>query len=81
MLRSRGIQLVVIVTSDTHMRRSIGTFRAVGIDASPAIAPDPHRQAPWWDWATPSTPGLDHTARVVHELIGLPYYWARGWWR
>ncbi len=81
MLRSRAIQTVVIVTSDVHMRRSIGTFRAAGIDAVPAIAPDPHARAPWWEWTFPSTPGLDHSARVVHEIIGLPYYWARGWWR
>ena len=30
MLESLGIQQVVLVTSDTHMRRSLGAFRAVG---------------------------------------------------
>lgn len=81
MLRSRGIADVVLVTSDIHMRRSIGTFRAAGVQAVPAIAPDPRTQMQWSDWILPSGPGLDCSARVVHELVGLPYYWARGWWR
>ena len=40
MLRSLGVQQVVLVTADTHMRRSMGAFRAVGWNPVPAIVPD-----------------------------------------
>jgi uncharacterized SAM-binding protein YcdF (DUF218 family) len=71
---------VVVVTSDVHMRRALGTFRAVGIDAVPAIARDPFISQGWRFWAIPG-PGLGYTAEVIHEMVGLGYYAARGWWK
>jgi uncharacterized SAM-binding protein YcdF (DUF218 family) len=81
MLRARGIANVVLVTSDVHMRRSLGVFRAEGMHAIPAIAPNPYFDGSWADWLAPSRAGLDFTNGVVHELIGIPYYWWRGWYR
>src|SRR5262249_6507343 len=40
MLRAHAFDQVVLVTSETHMRRSVAAFRSVGIDAIPAIAQD-----------------------------------------
>ncbi len=80
-LRSRGIERMVLVTSDTHMRRAIGTFRAEGWRAVPAIAPDPNFSAPWGDWLIPSGHGLEFSRQVSRELMGLPYYWLRSWLR
>ena len=77
MLMSLQIANVILVTSDTHMRRSIGAFRAVGIDAIPAIARHPHVNAPWF---VPSEGGLDEAGRVVHEALGMIYYAVRGWY-
>jgi uncharacterized SAM-binding protein YcdF (DUF218 family) len=79
MLRTHGIEHVVLVTSATHMRRSLAVFRAQGWNAVPAIAPDPGFTSTWAAWLLPSAIGLDLSHQVVHELIGLPYYWARGW--
>jgi uncharacterized SAM-binding protein YcdF (DUF218 family) len=81
MLRTRSIEHLVLVTSDTHMRRSIGAFRAQGWNAVPAIAPDPNAERGWGDWLLPSTYGLNLSQQITHELLGLPYYWLRGWWR
>ena len=81
MLRTHGIEHVVLVTSETHMRRSLAVFRAEGWDAIPAIAPDPEFAADWPGWLVPSTKGLDLSHQVAHELLGLPYYWIRGWER
>jgi uncharacterized SAM-binding protein YcdF (DUF218 family) len=80
MLTDLQINDTVLVTSDVHMRRSMGTFLAAGIVATPAIAPDPgpFETIAWW---TPSYAGLQFSAYLVHELLGLPYYWLRGWWR
>jgi uncharacterized SAM-binding protein YcdF (DUF218 family) len=81
MLRDRGIERMVLVTSDSHMRRALGVFRAYGWNAVPAIAPDPGFSETWPDWLIPSYSGLEFSRQVSREIIGLPYYWARGWWR
>ncbi|MCC7417054.1 MAG: YdcF family protein [Acidobacteria bacterium] len=81
MLRARGIDRLVLVTSDTHMRRALGAFRAYGWDPVPAIAPDPEFAGSWGNWLIPSEEGLELSRQVARELLGLPYYWARGWWR
>jgi len=81
MLRTLGAQQVVIVTSGSHMARSLGAFRAQGWSGVPAIAPDPRAEDPWSEWLIPSRHGLSFSSDVAHELVGLPYYWLRGWWK
>jgi uncharacterized SAM-binding protein YcdF (DUF218 family) len=78
MLRARGIERVVLVTSDIHMRWSMATFRAQGIDAVPAAAPDPEPPMDLYEWVFPTARGLDRSSKVVHEFLGLMYYAARG---
>lgn len=79
MLRELRAEHVVLVTSDIHMRRSIGAFRAQGWDAIPAIAPDPRLALPAMRRWYPTDHGLSLSAEVVHELAGIPYYRLRGW--
>jgi uncharacterized SAM-binding protein YcdF (DUF218 family) len=81
MLKPLNADRVVLVTSDIHMRRSVGTFRAVGIDAVPAVARSPHFAAPWNIDLLPSESGLEETRAVMHELLGITYYALRGWFR
>lgn len=81
MLRSLAVQQLVLVTSDTHMRRSLGTFRAVGLNVVPAIAPDPRLPVRWFWWVLPTAEGLELSGDVAHELLGIPFYWLRGRWR
>ena len=81
MLASLRIQQVVLVTSDTHMRRSLGAFRTVGVNAAPAIAPYPRLPTRWFWWVLPSGAGLELSDAVTRELLGIPYYWLRGRWR
>jgi uncharacterized SAM-binding protein YcdF (DUF218 family) len=80
LLKSLAIDRVVLVTSETHMRRSLGAFRAVGVNAIPAIARGPDWPSRWSDWL-PNTESLEQSGSVAHELVGMPYYWLRGWWR
>jgi len=47
MLKRLGVQRTILVTSAIHMPRSLGTFRAAGVDAIPAPALDPGARA-WW---------------------------------
>jgi uncharacterized SAM-binding protein YcdF (DUF218 family) len=81
MLRALRVERVVLVTSDIHMRRSLATFRAAGVDAVPAIASEPQPYRARIDWMIPTSDGLELTGAVVHEYAGLLYYGARGWLR
>jgi uncharacterized SAM-binding protein YcdF (DUF218 family) len=81
MLAPLNVQHVILVTSETHMRRSLGTFRAEGIRAVPAIAREPAPVMAWTAWIIPSEGGLSRAADVWHEILGLAYYFVRGWYR
>ena len=81
MLQKLQVQHVVLVTSAAHMRRSLGAFRTQGIRAVPAIVADPYTASSWIEWIIPSDLGLWKSASVMHEIIGLGYYAARGWYR
>ena len=81
MLRPLEVDHLILVTSDVHIRRSTAAFRAQGTNPIPAMAPDPRATIPRYQRWTPHRHGLSYTAEVVHELAGIVYYWARGWWR
>jgi uncharacterized SAM-binding protein YcdF (DUF218 family) len=79
MLRDLGIRSCVVVTSDLHMRRALAAFRHEGLDAAPAIARDPlDSQSKWLSW-TPTRQGMEYSQEVIHEYVGLAWYWWRGW--
>lgn len=81
LLASLHVTHVVLVTSRAHMLRALGTFRAVGIEPIPAVARELNANETWSDWMMPTERGLGQTSSVVHELVGLGYYAARGWYR
>jgi uncharacterized SAM-binding protein YcdF (DUF218 family) len=80
-LRSLRIDRVILVTSDIHMRRSLGTFRAAGIEAVPAIARGASANLHWYNALLPGDIGLGHSAAIIHELAGIVVYRLRGWYR
>jgi uncharacterized SAM-binding protein YcdF (DUF218 family) len=75
------IDRVVIVTSDFHMRRSLGAFRAAGIHGIPAIVRDPFPPETFWDWILPGQDALWRSHQMAHEVLGIAYYAVRGWYR
>ena len=80
-LRQLHPDAVVLVTSASHMRRSMGAMRAAGVDPVPAIAPDSWHEHGWTDWALPSNHALYFSGEVAHELLGIVDYRVRGWYR
>jgi uncharacterized SAM-binding protein YcdF (DUF218 family) len=78
-LRERGIRSCVLVTSDLHMRRALASFRHQGLDARPAIARDPLDSQRTWLSFLPTPQGIEYSREVVHDYIGLLWYWVRGW--
>jgi uncharacterized SAM-binding protein YcdF (DUF218 family) len=81
MLRSLQVDHVVLVTSDTHMLRSLCTFRAAGVDSIPAIARDPRADQPRRRRRRPGERGLQAFSAIAHEVLGIAYYSVRGWCR
>jgi uncharacterized SAM-binding protein YcdF (DUF218 family) len=78
-LRQRGITSCIVVTSDTHMRRALATFRRTGLNAVPAIAASPiafERSTRTW---VPTQQALEFSQELVHEYVGLAWYRIRGW--
>jgi uncharacterized SAM-binding protein YcdF (DUF218 family) len=79
MLVARGITRVVLVTSPTHMGRSLAAFRAVGLDPIPSAA----RQ--WSDnevslWSIkPTRRWLTVSDEACYNYMATMYYWMRGW--
>ena len=71
MLRSLQVEHVVLVTSDTHMLRSLCTFRAAGIESIPAIARNPHADQPRRTRIGPSDRGLQAFGALAHEVLGI----------
>ena len=81
MLPGLAVDHVVLVTTQLHMRRSVGVFRAAGITVIPAIAPEPTGLDDWWAWLLPTDAGFNESKALVHEVAGILYYAVRGWYR
>jgi len=79
MLRDLHITSCIVVTSDLHMRRALASFRHEGLRAVPGVARDPlDSQRPSLSWL-PTRQGMEYSQEVVHEYVGLVWYWFRGW--
>lgn len=81
LLSARPVDNVVLVTSHVHMRRSVGTFRAVGIPVIPAIDREPAPFDVVWEMLIPTDKGLEESGLVAHEVAGLVRYRASGWYK
>jgi uncharacterized SAM-binding protein YcdF (DUF218 family) len=77
-LRQRGIQKVALVTEAYHMPRSAACMRGQGITV--VAAPTGFKTMTSYSWKdfVPRTQALQHTDTVVHEWVGLAWYWWSG---
>ena len=78
-LQARGIHRYVLVTSPTHMARSVAVFRAQGGEPVPSIAallPESTRKRRFF---VPNEDSLEISDAAVYDYAGSVYYWARGW--
>jgi uncharacterized SAM-binding protein YcdF (DUF218 family) len=81
MLKAHNIQRFVLVTSPTHMRRSLGLFRAVGFDPVPSMSPLRSDGVPRRPWLLPDYDSFAISDQAVYDYGASVYYWARGWTR
>lgn len=90
----RGARSVFLVTSASHMPRSLGIYRKqaeqLGItDLEIIPAPcdyleiDPEKHPPWYYRVAmsllPNAGALRNSTQILHEYYGMVYYWLRGW--
>lgn len=77
LLRARGIDRVLLVTSALHMRRALRHFAYEGIEALPVSTDHEARNVPQWLRWIPDSDALDGSARAIKEWVGqrLPPSW------
>jgi uncharacterized SAM-binding protein YcdF (DUF218 family) len=78
-LRERGIQRIVLVTSATHMRRSVGTFEKQQLLVTPSACG--HIASGYsflWTDFFPDGMSAYHIEIASHEWLGIFYYRLRG---
>ena len=78
MLKADGMRKIVLVTEAYHMRRSVATFAAQGLDV--IAAPTVTRAGLTWRPTTvlPESGALVDSYVAIHEMIGLVWYWIKG---
>ena len=69
-LRARGVETVVVVTSATHLRRAVAEFARAGIDAIPAPAELIGKSPLGLDTLLPSSSSIGRTHVALHEILG-----------
>jgi uncharacterized SAM-binding protein YcdF (DUF218 family) len=73
-LRRAGIGKIYLVTSASHMRRSVATFEAGGFDVVPAPTNLPPPIRPVIGDFLPRAKSLHDSSQALYEWIGLVWY-------
>ncbi|TFH35628.1 MAG: YdcF family protein [Anaerolineales bacterium] len=80
LLARHAVERFVLVTSPTHMRRADLSFRAESTQHLTSTAPAMSETTTPLGWSPfPSSEALETSRDVFRELVGLLYYFLRGW--
>jgi uncharacterized SAM-binding protein YcdF (DUF218 family) len=79
LLKQRGVEQFVLVTSQQHIARSRAAFRAVGLNPVPST-PDVYvARGELLEMYLPSRIALEASQSMLYDLLAWVYYKARGW--
>ena len=89
-LKEKGIQRILLVTSASHMPRAVKLFQAQGLEVTPLPTDFTVTQKDWNNLThadikaqilglLPSAENLSLTSRMLKEYIGMLVYSLRGW--
>ena len=79
MLAAWNVERFILVTSPTHMSRSLATFRAAGLSPVPSAARlRTDRPAPWWT-VVPDRESMQLSDSAAYEYAAWIYYRLRRW--
>jgi uncharacterized SAM-binding protein YcdF (DUF218 family) len=81
LLRAAAVTRFVLVTSPTHMSRSLAVFRAAGFDPIASVAPIRSEHIGPPPWLLPNDDSLSLSDDALYNYVAWAYYWARGWTR
>jgi uncharacterized SAM-binding protein YcdF (DUF218 family) len=73
-LRGAGVNKIFLVTSASHMRRSVATFEALGFEVIPAPTNLPRPIRPVLGDFLPRASSLRYSSQALYEWIGLVWY-------
>lgn len=79
-LRQRGLNRVLLVTSASHMPRAVAVFRRQGLEIIPS--PTDVQVVPRPFTLLQLLPGMDalaYSTTAIKEQVGMWTYWLRGW--
>lgn len=76
-LSREGVSTILLVTNMVHMKRAKMTFERAGFNviAAPTVMPD---YPPNFLRFIPRADALKDSASVLHEWIGIAWYWLKG---
>jgi uncharacterized SAM-binding protein YcdF (DUF218 family) len=77
-LRAHGIRTIVLVVEARSMARAEACFRKQGITVVPAPCEYREFESPL-DEFLPSWKAISSNEDTLHEVVGLAWYWLRGW--
>ena len=78
LLHERGWQRILLVTSASHMRRSVGVFERQGLEVTAAPTDFAVVEIPFSPLRlTPDVEALRASSRAVKEYVGIFVYWLR----
>lgn len=80
LLRLRGVERVLLVTSASHMRRASAAFARAGANVVPSVT-DIEIVPKKWSIGrlVPTVQSLEYSSRAMKEYVGYAVYWIRGW--
>jgi uncharacterized SAM-binding protein YcdF (DUF218 family) len=81
LLRQRGLTRVVLVTDAVHMWRASLCFQRAGVDvvASSCAHGATELGPPYYRYLIPGAGTIKEVDRVLHEWLGVAWYWLRGY--
>jgi uncharacterized SAM-binding protein YcdF (DUF218 family) len=79
MFDERRIERFVLVTSPTHMTRSMATFRAVGLNPIPSVSALRSESTRSFWTPLPDWDSLAVSDVAIYDAVAWVYYWRQGW--
>ncbi len=79
LLEANHIRQFVIVTSPTHMRRSLSVFRAAGFDPVPSVSLMRSEQLEPPPFFLPNDDSIFLSNQALYDYGATALYWWRGW--
>ena len=73
-LRNDGVEKIYLVTSASHMRRSVASFEAAGVEVVPAPTDLPSPIGPTVGDFVPLASSLHESSMALYEWFGLVWY-------